>query len=220
MQSIISLFLILLLAGCKTVPPPYTGPSLPVSVQTVPGFQHKVEAGQTLWRISRIYNVDIDDILKVNRISESSTIEIGQILIIPERPMSIEQAVKYAPEDFIWPLKGKIISGFGSRYRNLVNKGINILATGQADVLASRKGKVVFYASNFGNFGKTIIIDHGDGLRTVYSRMEQVFVKPGDYVQRGSMLGRAGSSQRDKNIYLHFEIRKGALPQNPLFYLP
>jgi murein DD-endopeptidase MepM/ murein hydrolase activator NlpD len=191
-------------------------------VQKVSGLQHKVEAGQTLWRISRIYNVDIDDILKLNRISEDAVIEIGQVLMIPEASAlrGSEQAIKSASDDFIWPLKGKVISGFGSNYRNLINRGINIQASSGAEILASRSGRVVFYAANFGNFGKTVIIDHGDGLRSVYSRISDVFVKAGDNVYRGAIIGRVGISPRDKNSYLYFEIRKGALPQNPAFYLP
>jgi len=87
-------------------------------------------------------------------------------------------------------------------------------------VVAARGGRVVFYAENLGNFGKMVIIDHGDGLRSVYSRISKINVRLGDFVQGGSALGSVGSSTRDKNSYLHFEIRKAALPQNPLFYLP
>ena len=220
MKNIILIFLILLLAGCQT-PQTYTGPVLPSLDRRVFGIQHKVGAGQTLWMISRAYSVDIDDILRLNHISEDATIEVGQILLIPKQlAVRNEQPVKSASDDFIWPLRGRIIAGFGSNYHNLMNKGINIQASIGTDILASRSGRIVFYASNFGNFGKTIIIDHGDGLRSVYSRASEIFVRPGDIVQRGALVGRVGSSSRDKGNYLHFEIRKGALPQNPLFYLP
>lgn len=219
MIKIILIFILLSLSGCATVPP-YTGPVLPVSAQRIPGVEHRVEAGQTLWRISKIYNVDMDDILRLNHISENTTIEVGQILIIPQRQaLNAEQVIKSSFDDFHWPLKGRIIAGFGSSYRNLINRGINIQVQAGTDILASRQGRVVFYAANFGNFGNTVIIDHGDGLRTVYSRVSEIFVKPGDNVQRGALIGRVGSSLRDKNSYLHFEIRKGALAQNPLFYL-
>jgi len=220
MKKFILIFILFSLAGCQTVPP-YTGPVLPVLSQKVSGVRHKVEAGQTLWKISRIYNVDIEDILRLNHISENSAIEVGQILLIPERLVAHnEQPVKSSSDDFIWPIRGRVIAGFGSNYHNLMNKGINIQAFAGADILATRSGRIVFYAANFGNFGKTIIIDHGDGLRSVYSRIADIFVRPGDNVQRGTSIGRIGASLRDKNIYLHFEIRKGALPQNPLYYLP
>ena len=218
MKKIILILIFSGLAGCATVPP-YTGPSLPASVQGFGGVRHRVEAGQTLWRISKLYTVDIDDIIHLNHLSESSTIEIGQVLLIPNRLRPQNIPIKSSGDDFIWPLRGRVIAGFGSTYRNLVNKGINIQAPAGADILAARSGRVVFYSSSFGNYGKTIIIDHGDGLRSVYSRISEIFVQSGENVQRGSLVGRVGTSLRDKNSYLHFQIRKGTLPQNPLFYL-
>jgi murein DD-endopeptidase MepM/ murein hydrolase activator NlpD len=211
--------MVLSMAGCATVPP-YSGPSLPVSAQGVPGVHHRVEAGQTLWRISKLYNVDIDEIIRLNHISEGATIEIGQVLLIPDRLRAQNIPIRSSGDDFIWPLRGRIIAGFGSNYHNLVNKGINIQAPAGSDILATRSGRVVFYAAGFGNYGKTVIIDHGDGLRSVYSRILEVFVQPGQSLQRGALVGRVGSCGRDKNSYLHFQIRKGANPQNPLFYLP
>lgn len=183
-------------------------------------MHHRVEVGQTLWMISKLYAVDIDEILRINHISEEAKIETGQVLLIPSRSKPQDMTVKSSGDDFIWPLKGKVISGFGLNYRNLMNKGINIQASMGAGVFATRSGRVVFCADNFGNFGKTIIIDHGDGLRSVYSRVWQIYVRLDEMVQSGSMIGSVGTSIRDKNSYLHFEIRKGALPQNPLFYLP
>ena len=218
MRKIILILIFLGLAGCVTAPQ-YTGPSLPVLAQGVGGVYHRVEAGQTLWRISKLYTVDIDEIIRLNHISESSTIEIGQLLLIPNRLRPQNIPLKSSRDDFIWPLKGRVIGSFGFTYRNLINKGINIAVPAGSDILATRSGRVVFYASNFGNYGKTIIIDHGDGFCSVYSRIAEVFVQPGESVQRGALVGRVGTTTRDKNSYLHFEIRKGALPQNPLFYL-
>ena len=218
MKNIILILLVMGIAGCASVPP-YTGPSLPVSAQGVAGIHHRVEAGQTLWKISKLYDVDIDDIIRLNHISEEANVEIGQVLLIPNRLKPQNIPIKSSGDDFIWPLKGRIISGFGSNYHNLINRGINIQAPAGSDILATRAGRVVFYANSFGNYGKTVIIDHGDGLRSIYSRISEIFVQPGENVQRGSLVGRVGSSIRDKNSYLHFEIRKGAMPQNPLFYL-
>lgn len=209
------------LAGCATVPP-YTGPSLPVLAQGVSGVHHRVEAGQTLWKISKLYDVDIDDIIRLNHLSESSAIEIGRVLLIPNRLRPQNISIKFSGasgDDFIWPLRGRVIAGFGLTYRNLINKGINIQAPAGSDILAARNGRVVFYSNGFGNYGKTVIIDHGDGLRSVYSRISEIFVQPGEILARGGLVGRVGASVRDKNSYLHFEIRKGALAQNPLFYL-
>jgi LysM repeat protein len=217
-KLILILLAFISLSGCATVPP-YTGPSLPVSVQEIGGVRHRVEAGQTLWKISKLYDVDIDNILRLNHIPENTTVEIGQVLLIPSRLRPQNIPIKSNDDDFIWPLRGRVIAGFGSNYRNLINNGINIQAPAGSDILATRSGRVVFYATSFGNYGKTVIIDHGDGLRSVYSRISEIFIRPGENVQKGALVGRVGTSVRDKNSYLHFEIRKGAMPQNPLFYL-
>ena len=218
MKKNILIFILLGLAGCTTVPP-YSGPSLPISAQAVGGVHHRVVAGQTLWKISKLYAVDIDEIIRLNHLSEDATIEIGQELLIPNRLKTQDIIIKSSGDDFIWPLRGRIITSFGLTYHNLINKGINIQAPAGSDILATRNGRVVFYARSFGNYGKTVILDHGDGLRSVYSRISEIFVQPGENVQRGALVGRVGTSVRDKNSYLHFEIRKGAIAQNPLFYL-
>jgi murein DD-endopeptidase MepM/ murein hydrolase activator NlpD len=102
----------------------------------------------------------------------------------------------------------------------MINKGINIQPGGGIDVVASRSGKAVFLCENFGGFGKTLIIDHGDGLSTVYARNYQILVKAGDNIQKGQLIAKAGSAGRDKSVYLHFEVRKGHISQNPYYYLP
>ena len=201
--------------GCA--PAPYVKPTLPPSM---PGIYHRVEKGQTLWRISKIYTVDLDEIVKINRIADASSIDVGQLIFIPRRQKPQVLAAKSLSDDFIWPLRGRVISTFGQTFNNLINKGLNIQTYHNSDIVASRSGRVVFLGDNFNDFGKTIIIDHGDGFSTVYARNSRVFIKPGDYVQKGIIIARAGSAGRDKNIYLHFEIRKGHLPQNPYFYLP
>ena len=214
--SLLALITLLFIAGCASTPiTPAYKPDI-----TTPGIYHRVVKGQTLWKISKIYNVDLDEIARFNRISDATNIETGQLIFIPhgQKPQYIPKAV-YSSEEFIWPTKGKVISSFGQTFNNMINKGINIQPYGNTDVVASRSGKVVFYSDKFESFGKTIIIDHNDGFSTVYARNQEVFIKAGDRVQKGSLIARAGSAGRDKTTYLHFEVRKKHLPQNPFFYL-
>lgn len=201
--------------GCATSP--YMRPALP---QGTSGIYHRVEKGQTLWKICKIYNVDLEEIVRMNRISDASTIEVGQLVFIPNRQKQISIPLKYSSDDFIWPLPGRVIATFGQTYNNMINKGVNIQPHNSLDVIASRAGRVAFYSEDLGSFGKTIILDHEDGFSTVYARNSQIFVKAGESIQKGTVIARVGSAGRDKNRYLHFEIRKGHLPQNPLFYLP
>ncbi len=188
--------------------------------QGMPGIYHRVQRGETLWRISKIYNLDLDEIVRANRIPDATNIEVGQLIFIPDRQRPQRLDTNYSGDDFIWPIRGRVIATFGQTFNNLINKGINIQPYNNPDVFAARGGRVIFSADNFASFGKTIIIDHSDGFMTVYARNAQVFIRPGDSVQKGALIAKAGSAARDKDIYLHFEIRKGRISQNPYFYLP
>ncbi|MBU0710136.1 MAG: peptidoglycan DD-metalloendopeptidase family protein [Candidatus Omnitrophica bacterium] len=199
----------LIMAGCassqyvKTVsPPPET-----------PGIYHRLERGESLWKISKIYDIDLDRLVKVNRIIDVRKIAAGRLIFIPGRLKEKHQNTNELSGNFIWPLKGKIITAFGETHDHMVNKGINIKTYSKNHVLASRSGKVVFFNENFNNYGKTIIIDHQDGLMSVYSKNSKVYVKAGDSIKQGTTIA-------ETDTYLHFEIREGSIAKNPLFYLP
>jgi murein DD-endopeptidase MepM/ murein hydrolase activator NlpD len=208
--------LILAIGGCA--PEPYIRPAVPSGM---PGIYHRVERGQTLWRIAKSYGIDLEELARINHISDTAAIEVGQAVFIPDgrKPVS-PPAITASSDDFIWPLKGRVISAYGSVRNEMINRGLNIQPGASADVVASRAGRVVFVDNGFGGFGKTLIIDHGDGFSTVYARNAEILVKPGESVPRGALISRAGAAGRDRSTYLHFEIRKGYVSQNPYFYLP
>lgn len=203
--------------GCAGAPQTY-----PPRPEGIAGIYHQVEKGETLWRISKAYNADLDEIAEINHISDASKIEVGQSIFIPHKKAVAQRPViTSGNDDFIWPLKGRVIATFNQCYDNIVNKGINIRPSGQEQsIVAARSGKIVFISPNFKKYGKTLIIDHQDGYMSVYARNAQIFKKTGDYVKQGEPVARVGSEGDSHEIYLHFEIRKGHLPKNPLFYLP
>ena len=204
-----------LVAGCGTV-----APSRPMAPQAaMPGVYHRMQKGQTLWRLSKIYDVDLDEMVRVNRISDATNIEVGQLIFIPHAKKARSVPLKYS-DDFIWPLKGKVIASFGQNYNSTLNKGLNIQAPAGSDIVASRSGRVAFYSPDMEGFGKTVIIEHAEGFSTVYARNSRVLVRPGEEVRQGAVIAKTGSAGRDRNSYLHFEIRKGYTAVNPHFYLP
>ncbi|MCU0651960.1 MAG: LysM peptidoglycan-binding domain-containing M23 family metallopeptidase [Candidatus Omnitrophica bacterium] len=210
LKYIILIILILNFCGCASAPVTVSHPVAP----GVPGIYHRVERGQTLWRISKMYDIDLDELAGINHISDATSIEVGQLVFIPRQKKTAPLPVMPSGlEDFIWPVKGRVIASFGQSFDDMVNKGINIRVSGEKDVLASRAGRVVFCSPNFKGYGRTVIIDHGDGLSTVYAKNSQLMVKSGDAVLRGVPIAKI------RDTYLHFEIRKGHLPQNPYFYL-
>lgn len=175
--------------------------------------------------IAKLYGVDMDELVRRNNLYNASHIEAGQTLWIPnpgkEKPViSGKTSSQYQEEGFIWPVKGKVINSFRDLSRNIPNKGIDIKADFGAAVVASQSGKVVFLSRYLRYFGNTLIIQHEDGISTVYARNSDVLVALGDNVSRGQTIARVGNSGSSDSPYLHFEIRKRHLPQNPYYYLP
>lgn len=188
------------------------------------GGKHTVRAGETLWSISKMYNVDVAFLADTNSITDSRSIEVGQVLTIPGAssariPRSSANYRAARISTFIWPVKGSIEIPFGSKVDKAVSKGIGISANDGANVIASRGGKIVYCDPYLKGFGQTVIVDHMDGFQTVYSYNSEILVKAGDIVQQGDVIARVGSSGRAKKPMLHFEIRKNGVPQNPEFYL-
>jgi murein DD-endopeptidase MepM/ murein hydrolase activator NlpD len=202
--------------GCATVRKP-PAPFEPSVAFKEPGVYHTVMRGETLWRISRMYGVEVDRISGANNIQNTSQLEVGQRLLIPG---AVKRIISFAggsrSEDFTWPVKGTVISGFGQSGQGTVNKGLNIIPAGDRAVRASRSGTVVFYNHDFLDLGNTIILDHGDGFFTVYGKVTDASVKPGDQVPQGTRIAQVGTAGQ---AFMHFEIRKGAVSQNPNFYL-
>lgn len=215
---IISILLFNFCLGCAT-----TASNISLSkIDKTLGIFHRVDKGQTLWRISKIYNVDLNELVRINKIHDVKKIEPGQVIFIPHTqrmPADIEKINK--SEDFVWPLKGKVISSFGQSHNYVINKGIDIQTLLGSHVIASRSGRVSFYTENLGDLGKIVIIDHGDGFLTVYAKIGSALVNVGQNVSQGERIAKLGDDA-DKNQYgyLHFEIRKGHIPQNPCYYLP
>ncbi|MFA5338777.1 MAG: LysM peptidoglycan-binding domain-containing M23 family metallopeptidase [Candidatus Omnitrophota bacterium] len=214
--------LILSLAGCAETPvikPPKGG--LPVHAKG--GTYHRVVKGETLWRIAKNNGVDLETLVEANGLADAGNIKVGQDILIPAKPAqpvsNITPIPVYSKEDFIWPVKGKVISSFGQKRGSTPNKGVDIQAREGTVVIASRSGRVIFSDDKVRGFGKTVILDHGDGIQTVYSHNSEILVRIGEDVRQAQPVAKVGSGGRGNSPYLHFEIRKRHKPQNPFYYL-
>jgi len=207
------------LAGCATVRQP-APPVVPAATpHPVTGITHKVNKGETLWRIAKTYKVSVDDIIQANHIPNAASIERGQLLIIPGATEVKDVALAPVPGgkdiDYEWPLKGRVLSYFEDRKGAHINQGIDIQGNPVEPVKAARDGRVVFADHLAGN-AQTIILDHGDGFFTVYGHNARLLVKLGAVVARGEILAQLGQ----EGPFEHFEVRKGDRSKNPLHYLP
>jgi murein DD-endopeptidase MepM/ murein hydrolase activator NlpD len=213
---IASLFL---LASCVT-----TGPT---SLTT--GVYHTVEKGQTLWRISKTYGVDMQLIAEYNDIYDPDLIFEGQELYIPGvdetkdvsygTPSGVDMGEIILNKGlFLWPTEGLVYSLFGMRWGRM-HRGIDISGKSGTPVLAARDGTVTF-AGVKGGYGNIVILGHEDGYETRYAHLSSIKASVGDAVKTGDVIGLMGSTGRSTGPHLHFEIRKEDTARNPLFFLP
>lgn len=127
------------------------------------------------------------------------------------------------PSSFIWPVNGAVVSSFGFRIHPIFgtqrfHSGIDINA-GTGTPIAASAGGVVITAGWMDGYGNTVIIDHGGGFATLYGHQSQLGVSVGQSVNQGAIIGYVGSTGWSTGPHLHFEIRIGGAPVDPLGYL-
>lgn len=211
---------------------------------------HTVVHGDTLYSISRKYNVDVTTLSKLNNLQEPYALRIGQKLALPasvgnaptfseststktssttsatqQKAQSVTTSTKakptaYRKNKFAWPVKGTIISRYGAIGKGRSNDGINIKAPLGTTVKAADSGKVAYAGNELKGFGNLILIQHDDGWITAYAHNSSFLVKKGQRVQKGTPIAKVGSTGGVNTPQLHFEVRSGKKPLNPLAYLP
>ena len=122
-------------------------------------------------------------------------------------------------EKFIWPLRGKVVSKFGSKSDGVHNDGINISAKVGTPVKATAHGSVVYAGEKLSGFGHILIIRHDKAFMSAYAHNQVLLVKRGDSVRQGEVIARSGKSGNVPNGQLHFEIRQNGKARDPLQYL-
>jgi len=124
----------------------------------------------------------------------------------------------------IWPYHGPITSEFGWRTHPIFgtaryHSGLDIGAD-YGDSVVAADGGVVIYADWMGGYGKTVIIDHGGGLTTLYAHNSELVVTVGQRIGKGQLIAYAGSTGYSTGPHVHFEVRVNGAPVNPWDYLP
>jgi murein DD-endopeptidase MepM/ murein hydrolase activator NlpD len=115
-------------------------------------------------------------------------------------------------DNFRWPAKGRVIQGF----RKGANDGINIAVPEGAPIKAAESGTVAYAGSELKGYGKLVLIRHPNGYVSAYAHNSQLTVKRGDTVRRGQLIAKAGRTGNVSTPQLHFELRKGSNPVNPM----
>jgi lipoprotein NlpD len=212
------------------------------------GVVHVVRRGETIWRIARAYGIDPADLMETNGVVDPRTLATGAELFVPGATRVLEvpesgaadaatpepaapipataapgprtASVRPAPGEpqLAWPLRGVLYGRFGVRGAQR-HDGIDIAAPEGTPVLAAADGAVI-YAGEQAGYGAVVILKHEGGLVTLYAHNSRLLVSQGARVRRGQPIARVGQTGRTTGPHLHFEVREGTRPKNPLLYLP
>ena len=251
----------------------------PTSTKRVDLQEITVAKGDTLYSLSRKYEIPVNDLAIMNKLNAPFNLSVGQKLKVPKmdtvqtrsateikkvatqkteqkitkaKPISVKNntqtttqkptkpsytAVKEKTKissdpkkqlpkitarssaKFSWPVRGKILSGYGPKKGGLVNDGINISATAGTGVKAAENGVVAYAGNEVKGMGNLIIIQHSEGWMTVYAHLNTMDVRRGAKVSVGQQIGTIGKTGKVDTPQLHFEIRKGTKSYNPTQYL-
>ena len=139
-------------------------------------------------------------------------------------PRPSRRSIQPAPpppsgKGFLWPVRGKVLSGFGPKSKGLHNDGINIAASRGSAVRAAENGVVAYAGNELRGFGNLLLIKHAGGWVTAYAHNESLLVKAGDKVSKGQPIARVGSTGNVTKPQLHFELRRGKRAIDPRRHL-
>lgn len=121
---------------------------------------------------------------------------------------------------FRWPVRGRVISEYGSKPGGTRNDGINLAVPEGTPVKSAGDGSVLYAGNELKGFGNLVLIRHDDGWVSAYAHNSEILVKRGETVQRGQVISKAGATGSVTQPQVHFELRKDNKPVDPLRYLP
>jgi len=154
----------------------------------------------------------------------ASAAPVQNARVAKEEPRTTETVVKTAEPSgamptFRWPVKGRVIAGFGSKPNGTQNDGINLAVPEGTPIKAADDGVVAYAGNELKGYGNLVLIRHSNGFVSAYAHASELMVKRGDTIKRGQVIAHAGQTGNVTSPQLHFEIRKGSTPVDPAQYL-
>jgi murein DD-endopeptidase MepM/ murein hydrolase activator NlpD len=200
-------------------------------VSGVEGFYHTVRRGESLSAIAYRNETTARELARINRISNMNKIRAGQKIFIPyKRTVSTStpatkkigsgsKGLVRATGGLSWPVSGRIIRDYGATSNGMPRHGMVIAVRPGTPVRAADSGRVVVSCDYMRGYGKTIVIDHGNGTTTAYCNNSELLVAEGDSVTKGQTIAKSGSSGRAAGGQLEFRVYRNGSPQDPRRYL-
>jgi murein DD-endopeptidase MepM/ murein hydrolase activator NlpD len=149
----------------------------------------------------------------------------SNVLALAAEPKPAAESPRVAPDaaskqlSFRWPVRGRVIEGFGATVGGARNDGINLAVPEGTSVKAAEDGEVIYSGNELKGYGNVVLVKHPDGFVSVYAHASDLLVNKGDKVSRGQIIARAGATGNVTQPQLHFELRKGQHPIDPKSYL-
>lgn len=213
------------------------------------GNYHIVNKGETLYSISKAYNVDMDEIIKSNNLIRPYNLSLGQRLLISKNEVKkpenntiqvvkkttkiagkeverintndndVKKLTSISSNEFIWPIKGELLRRFGDKINDTYHDGINIKSTKGTAIKASKSGEVAYSGNELKGYGNIIILRHANNWLTIYAHCDELKVRQGDSVKQGDIIATIGSTGNVDDNQLYFSIREGRETKDPLKFL-
>jgi murein DD-endopeptidase MepM/ murein hydrolase activator NlpD len=158
----------------------------------------------------------------INPTGEQRTASLGDRSTDATAPSEPAPSVRETKESastsgrFRWPARGRVIASFGKRPDGTHNDGINIAVPQGTEIHAAEGGRVAYAGNELKGYGNLVLIRHDNGWVSAYAHADQILVKRDDVVKRGQVIGRAGKTGTVDQPQLHFELRQGAKPVDPM----
>jgi murein DD-endopeptidase MepM/ murein hydrolase activator NlpD len=137
---------------------------------------------------------------------------------VAEAPVKTAEATGALPT-FRWPVRGRVVTGYGAKTNGKSNDGINVAVPEGTPVKAAEDGVVAYSGNELKGYGNLVLVRHSNGYVTAYAHASELLVKRGETIKRGQIIAKSGQSGEVGSPQLHFEIRKGSSPVDPLQFL-
>ncbi len=208
-----------------------------LNILPVDGIWYQVQPNDTLSEIAEKFKVKTEDIVNfpLNNLGGGANLLAGAMIVVPNgikpyvAPVVADTSGGGATRStysapavnataygrFQWPTRG-----FISQYFSVYHSGIDIANAIGIPIYAADGGYVTYAGWDNTGYGYMVLINHGNGFSTLYAHLSRYFVDIGQAVARGQLIAAMGSTGNSTGPHLHFEVRYGDIPRNPLFYLP
>jgi murein DD-endopeptidase MepM/ murein hydrolase activator NlpD len=195
---------------------------------TVPGAKSAAVASvaQPVTSVQQVAAVAAPATKTVTPAAQQQSVRLAQATTNVEEKPVVAEAPSVKPGEatgalptFRWPVRGKVITTYGAKTNGKSNDGINLAVPEGTPVKAAEDGVVAYSGNELKGYGNLVLVRHSNGYVTAYAHASELMVKRGDTIKRGQIIAKSGQSGEVGSPQLHFEIRKGSSPVDPLQFL-